>query len=125
MNRFSIFALAGLFAAVQALADSYTISQFSGTDVGSPDDYIAAEFGGSLKVSSTGTVDNVQQGRFYVRQKSEDPFGDAPTTYQLYEGREGKYKTNLTAFSVPFGMSYNTLVKSKFYTSKTASADED
>lgn len=125
MNRLSLFAIAGLFAAVQALADSYTISGFSGEDVGSPDDYISAEFGGTLKISSTGTVDNVQSGRFFVRQKFEDPFGDAPTTYQLYEGREGQYKSNLSAFSVPAGISYNQVVKAKCYTSKDASADMD
>lgn len=125
MNRLSLFAIAGLFAAVQALADSYTISGFSGEDVGSPDDYISAEFGGTLKISSTGTVENVQSGRFFIRQKFEDPFGDAPTTYQLYEGREGQYKGNLSAFSVPAGISYNQVVKSKCYTSKDASADMD
>lgn len=125
MNRLSLFAIAGLFAAVQVLADSYTISGFSGEDVGSPDDYISAEFGGTLKISSTGTVDNVQSGRFFVRQKFEDPFGDAPTTYQLYEGREGQYKSNLSAFSLPAGVSYNAVVKAKCYTSKDASADMD
>ncbi|OIP48098.1 MAG: hypothetical protein AUK31_06650 [Fibrobacteres bacterium CG2_30_45_31] len=109
----------------QAFADPYTITKFSGEDVGSPDDFIAAEFGGTLKVSSSGSVQSVQNGRLSVRQKFEDPFGEEETTYQLYEGRKGTSLSNLKAFAPPAGMSYEKLGKAKVFTSKTADADMD
>jgi hypothetical protein len=109
----------------QAFADPYTITKFSGEDVGSPDDFIAAEFGGTLKVSSSGSVQSVQNGRLSVRQKFEDPFGEEETTYQLYEGRKGPSLSNLKAFAPPEGMSYEKLGKAKVFTSKTADADMD
>ncbi|MBP5248325.1 MAG: hypothetical protein J6Z31_10795 [Fibrobacter sp.] len=121
----TLFAIIGMFAATAFAADSYTIDQFSGEEVGTPDQYIDAEFGGSLKVSATGSVENVQDGRFYVRQKFEDPFGDAPTTYQLYEGREGSDKANLAEFTLPDGIAYGFIVKAKAYASEDADANSD
>lgn len=109
----------------QAFADPYTITKFSGEDVGSPDDFIAAEFGGTLKVSSSGSVQSVQNGRLSVRQKFEDPFGEEETTYQLYEGRKGTSLSDLKAFAPPAGMSYEKLGKAKVFTSRTADADMD
>ena len=121
----TLFAIIGMFAATAFAADSYTIDKFSGDEVGTPDQYIDAEFGGSLKISATGSVENVQSGRFYVRQKFEDPFGDAPTTYQLYEGREGSDKANLSEFSLPDGIAYGFVVKAKAYASEDADANSD
>ena len=121
----TLFAIIGMFAATAFAADSYTIDKFSGDEVGTPDQYIDAEFGGSLKISATGSVENVQSGRFYVRQKFEDPFGEAPTTYQLYEGREGSDKANLSEFSLPDGIAYGFVVKAKAYASEDADANSD
>ena len=61
--KYTLFAMLGFFAVTALAADNYTIQKFSGEDVGTPDQYIDAEFGGSLKISSTGTVENVQDGR--------------------------------------------------------------
>lgn len=119
-----LFAIIGMFAAT-AFADDYTIQSFSGEEVGTPDQYIDAEFGGSLKISASGSVENVQDGRFYVRQKFEDPFGEAPTTYQLYEGREGSDKASLAEFSLPDGIAYGFVVKAKAYASEDADANSD
>ena len=119
-----LFAIIGMLAAT-TFADDYTIQSFSGEEVGTPDQYIDAEFGGSLKISASGSVENVQDGRFYVRQKFEDPFGEAPTTYQLYEGREGSDKASLAEFSLPDGIAYGFIVKAKAYSSKDADANSD
>lgn len=120
-----IFAIVGFLAISAFAADNYTISNFSGDEVGTPDSYIDAEFGGSLKTSTSGTVENVQSGRFYVRQKFEDPFGETPTTYQLYEGREGSSKSSLSAFTLPMGIAYGFVVKAKVYPSADADANAD
>ncbi len=120
----SLVLLLGLLV-FEAFADSYTITKFSGEDVGSPDDFIAAEFGGTLKISSSGSVQNIQSGRLSVRQKSEDPFGEEETTYQLYEGRKGPSLSQLTAFAPPADVSYDQLGKSKIYTSQDAAANMD
>jgi len=121
----TLFAIISMFAATAFAADSYTIDKFSGTEDGTPDQYIDAEFGGSLKISATGSVENVQNGRFYVRQKFEDPFGEAPTTYQLYEGREGSDKASLSEFTLPDGIAYGFIVKAKAYSSEDADAGSD
>lgn len=123
--KFTLFACIGIFAMTAFAADNYTINQFSGEETGTPDQYIDAEFGGSLKISGSGTVENVQSGRFYVRQKFEDPFGETPTTYQLYEGREGTDKANLAAFTLPSGIAYGFVVKAKIYSSADADAAAD
>ncbi len=119
------FALIGILAIAAFAADNYTIQSFSGDEVGTPDQYIDAEFGGSLKISTSGTVENVQAGRFYVRQKFEDPFGETPTTYQLYEGREGSDKASLSSFKLPDGIAYGFAVKAKAYASSDADANAD
>ncbi|MCK9181362.1 MAG: hypothetical protein M0P13_00580 [Fibrobacteraceae bacterium] len=121
----TFFVFVGLLALEAFAADSYTIQKFTGDDVGSPDSYISAEFGGTLKITQSGTVQDVQNGRFYVRQKFEDPFGESPTTYQLYEGRTGDSKSSLSQFSVPAEISYNTVVKAKCYANKDDSANAD
>ncbi len=121
----TLFACIGIFAITAFAADNYTIANFSGEETGTPDSYIDAEFGGSLKISATGSVENVQSGRFYVRQKFEDPFGESPTTYQLYEGREGAEKANLSAFTLPAGIAYGFVVKAKVYSSADADAAAD
>ncbi len=119
------FALIGILAIAAFAADNYTIQGFSGNEVGTPDQYIDAEFGGSLKISTSGTVENVQSERFYVRQKFEDPFGETPTTYQLYEGREGSDKASLSSFTLPAGIAYGFAVKAKAYASSDADANAD
>ena len=121
----TLFAFIGILAMTAFAADNYTIQSFSGEEAGTPDEFIDAEFGGSLKISSTGTVENVQSGRFYVRQKFEDPFGESPTTYQLYEGREGSRKSELAEFSLPDGIAYGFVVKAKAYSSESADANSD
>lgn len=121
----TLFAMLGFFAVTALAADNYTIQKFSGEDVGTPDQYIDAEFGGSLKISSTGTVENVQDGRFYVRQKFEDPFGESPTTYQLYEGRKGSEAANLNEYTLPAGIAYGFAIKAKAYSSENADANSD
>ncbi|MDR1758901.1 MAG: hypothetical protein LBR60_00045 [Fibrobacter sp.] len=120
MKNFLLLAF-GLFT-FQALAAPYVIDGFTGSDVGVPDDYIAAEFGGELRISQTGTV---SPGSFYLRQKSEDPFDASVTSYQLYEGLPGPMKSDLTPLSTPEGVNYSDLVTAKFYKARGENPDND
>ena len=96
MKRLSFIVLC---AALTAFAGPYDIDGFDATDVGSPDQYITAEFGGQLKKAPASGVSSLQSGRLVVRQKFEDPFGESETMYQLYQGRAGDLSslTPLTA----------------------------
>ncbi len=120
MKNFLLFAF-GLLT-FQAFAAPYVIDEFTGTDVGVPDDYISAEFGGELRISQSGTVSS---GSFVLRQKSEDPFDATITAYQLYEGLPGPMKSELTPLEVPEGVNYDDLVKAKFYKVRGESPDND
>ena len=120
MKRLSFIVLC---AALTAFAGPYDIDGFDATDVGSPDQYITAEFGGQLKKAPASEVGSLQSGRLVVRQKFEDPFGESETTYQLYQGRAGDLSSlvPLTAN----GADYSDIVSAKIYARKGMSAEED
>lgn len=107
-----------------AFAGAYDIEEFNAKDAGSPDKYIKAEFGGTLKTAPAEEVESLQEGRLVVRQKFEDPFGEAETSYQLYQGATGDL-SSVTALEVPEGVSYGDVVKAKLYMRKGMSAEED
>lgn len=122
MNR-SIF-MAICLSAAAAFAGPYDIDEFTAQDVGTPDEYITAEFGGELKVAPVNEVSSLQEGRLVVRQKFEDPFGESETAYQLYQGGAGDL-SSMTALSVPDGASYDDIVKAKLYKRRGMDAGED
>ena len=96
---------------VSAFAGVYDIEEFSAKDAGTPDDYIVAEFGGTLKVAPADEVETLQEGRLVVRQKFEDPFGESETSYQLYQGGKGDL-SSMTALTAD-GVDYSKLVSAK------------
>lgn len=110
--------------ATLAFAGPYDIAEFSSNDVGTPDAYIAAEFGGELAVADPSAVTDIQEGRLFVRQKFDDPFGEEPTTYQLYQGQTGEQFSTLTPLEAE-GVDYTKLVKAKFYEKRGMAADQD
>ena len=107
-----------------AFAGPYDISEFTAQDVGTPDDYITAEFGGELKAAPVEEVSSLQEGRLVVRQKFVDPFGEAPTTYQLYQGGAGDL-SSMTALTAPEGTDYSKIVTAKIYDGRGKPADQD
>ncbi|MCF0216760.1 MAG: hypothetical protein HUK21_09840 [Fibrobacteraceae bacterium] len=109
---------------LSAFAGPYEIDSFEAQDVGTPDEYITAEFGGELKTAPADEVESLQSGRLIVRQKFEDPFGESETSYQLYQGGAGDL-SSMTALSVPEGVSYGDVVKSKIYPSRGTPAEKD
>ena len=118
------FLLAICLSVAAAFAGPYDIDEFTAQDVGTPDDYITAEFGGELKVAPAEEVESLQKGRLVVRQKFVDPFGEAETTYQLYQGAAGEL-SSMTPLEVPEGTSYSAVVKSKIYQRRGMSVEED
>lgn len=107
--------------ALEALAAPFAIDKFTGDEAGDPDTYIAADFSNQLRIAK---IDQIQDGRFYVRQKFEDPFGEEETTYQLFEGRATPLKAKLAKFSFD-EVPYTTLIKAKFFLNRNAHGDED
>lgn len=104
-----------------AIADPYTITFDSKDDFpGEPDQFIAAEFAGQLKKANPNTI---QDGRFYLRQKFEDPFEEV-ATYQLYEGKATAAAGRLGKFTVA-DVPYTTLIHTKFFLNPGSSADFD
>ena len=120
MKRLSFIVLC---AALTAFAGPYDIEGFDATDVGSPDQYITAEFGGQLKKAPASEVSSLQSGRLVVRQKFEDPFGESETTYQLYQGRAGDL-SSLVPLTAD-GADYSDIVSAKIYQRKGMAAEED
>lgn len=110
--------------AMVAFAGPYDIEEFVAQDVGTPDNYIAAEFGGELTTADPATVADIQEGRLFVRQKFEDPFGEEATTYQLYQGQASDQISSLTALTAE-GVDYSKLVKAKFYERRGMKPEED
>ncbi len=108
---------------VSAFAGAYDIEEFTAKDAGTPDDYIVAEFGGTLKVAPADEVESLQDGRLVVRQKFEDPFGESETSYQLYQGGKGDL-SSMTALSAD-GVDYSKLVNAKLYERRGLPADKD
>ena len=108
---------------VSAFAGVYDIEEFSAKDAGTPDDYIAAEVGGTPKVAPADEVETLQEGRLVVRQKFEDPFGESETSYQLYQGGKGDL-SSMTALTAD-GVDYSKLVSAKLYERRGMSADKD
>ncbi len=108
---------------VSAFAGVYDIEEFSAKDAGTPDDYIVAEFGGTLKVAPADEVESLQEGRLVVRQKFEDPFGESETSYQLYQGGKGDL-SSMTALTAE-GVDYSKLISAKLYERRGMSADKD
>ena len=119
-----IFLLVLLSFAALSFADTYTISNFSAEDVGTPDSYIQAEFGGELKTASPTAVLDIQKGRLFIRQKFEDPFGEEETVYQIYQGRAGNI-SSLKALQSPPSVSYAKLLNLKLYASSSDEASQD
>lgn len=122
MKRILLLVLLSFFAI--SFADTYTISNFSAEDVGTPDSYIQAEFGGELKAASPTAVLDIQKGRLFIRQKFEDPFGEEETVYQIYQGRAGNI-SSLKALQPPPSVSYAKLVNLKLYSSSSDEASQD
>jgi hypothetical protein len=122
MKRTFIAAIC-LFVAA-AFASPYDIEEFIAQDPGSPDDVITAEFGGELKTIPVDEVASLQEGRLVVRQKYSDPFGEQPTSYQIYQGSAGDL-SSMSALSAPEGTDYTALVKAKFYPRRGMPATDD
>ena len=122
MKKFLFSVLCPL--AMVAFAGPYDVEEFTAQDVGTPDNYIAAEFGGELTTADPTAVADIQEGRLFVRQKFEDPFGEEATTYQLYQGQAGEQFSSLTALSAE-GVDYSKLVKAKFYERRGMKPEED
>lgn len=99
------------------------IDEFSAKDSGTPDDFISAEFGGKLKTIPADEVESLQDGRIVMRQKFEDPFGDAETSYQLYQGSAGDL-SSMTAMTAD-NVDYSKLVSAKLYKNSSADENED
>ncbi len=116
---FSVLCSIGL-----ALAGPYDVEEFTAQDVGTPDGVIDAEFGGELTTADPAAVAEIQEGRLFVRQKFEDPFGEEPTTYQLYQGKAGAGLSSMTALTAE-GVDYSKLVKAKFYERRGMQPKED
>lgn len=105
-------------------AGPYDIEEFTANDAGVPDSYIAAEFGGELTKANPDDVADIQEGRLFVRQKFEDPFGADETTYQLYQGQTGSDFSSLNAMTAE-GVDYSKLVHAKFYQKRGDDAKND
>jgi hypothetical protein len=122
MKRTFIAAIC-LFVAA-AFAGPYDIDEFIAQDPGTPDDVITAEFGGELKTIPVDEVSSLQEGRLVVRQKFSDPFGEQPTSYQIYQGGAGDL-SSMSALSAPEGTDYTALVKAKLYPRRGMPATDD
>ena len=121
MKRLTL--LAFCLSVVTAFAGSYDIEEFTATDAGSPDNYITAEFGGELKTAPADEVSSLQDGRLVVRQKFTDPFGEAPTAYQLYQGGKGDL-SSLVPLTAE-GVDYSKLVTTRIYARRGMPFEED
>ncbi len=119
----SFLATICLFVAA-AFAGPYDIEEFTAQDPGTPDEVITAEFGGELKTIPVEEVSALQEGRLVVRQKFSDPFGQQPTSYQIYQGSAGDL-SSMTALTAPEGTDYSALVKAKLYPRRGMPATDD
>ena len=117
------FLVAFCLSIATAFAGSYDIEEFTATDAGSPDNYITAEFGGQLKTAPADEVSSLQDGRLVVRQKFTDPFGEAPTAYQLYQGGKGDL-SSLVPLTAE-GVDYSKLVTTRIYARRGMPFEED
>jgi len=118
----SLVYLSSFVFASAAFSTEATISKFAGEQVGAPDDYIAAEFNDELKKANPNAI---QDGRFYVRQKFEDPFDPEATNYGVYEGKQtATGKAKLGKFAI-VDKPYSDVLRTKFYISATAKLDQD
>ena len=122
MKRTFIAAIC-LFVAA-AFAGPYDIDEFIAQDPGTPDDVITAESGGELKTIPVDEVASLQEGRLVVRQKFSDPFGEQPTSYQIYQGGAGDL-SSMSALTAPEGTDYTALVKAKLYPRRGMPATDD
>ena len=107
-----------------AFAGPYDIEEFTAQDPGTPDEVITAEFGGELKTIPVEEVSSLQEGRLVVRQKFSDPFGQQPTSYQIYQGSAGDL-SSMTALTAPEGTDYSALIKAKLYPRRGMPATDD
>ena len=121
MKRFFLVALC--LSIATAFAGPYDIEEFTAKNVGAPDEYITAEFGGELKTAPADEVSSLQEGRLVVRQKFTDPFGETETAYQLYQGGKGDL-SSLVALTAE-GVDYSKLVTAKFYARRGMPAEDD
>jgi hypothetical protein len=113
-----------LLAVSYVWAAKWTVDSFDpAADSYEADNYITGEFSGSLKIVQPGQVTQ-QNGRLYVRQKFEDPFGVEEPTYQIFQGRPKEAAKDLGKVSLE-GIPYTTLIKMKLFYSKTATGDDD
>jgi hypothetical protein len=121
MKRLTLLAIC--LSIATAFAGSYDIEEFTAQDVGSPDNYITAEFGGQLKTAPADEVSSLQEGRLVVRQKFTDPFGEQPTAYQLYQG--GKCDISSLVPLTAEGVDYSKLVTTRIYARRGMPFDDD
>ena len=121
MKRLTLLAIC--LSIATAFAGSYDIEEFTAQDVGSPDNYITAEFGGQLKTAPADEVSSLQEGRLVVRQKFTDPFGEQPTAYQLYQGGKGDI-SSLVPLTAE-GVDYSKLVTTRIYARRGMPFDDD
>ncbi len=107
---------------IATFADDFTIRKFTASEAGEPNSYISSAFSDELKKAKGGKVSS---GKFYVRQKFEDPYDPDAITYQLYVGQQTDAVGTLSKFKLPKGINIGGLVKKKFYLSENAEYDED
>ncbi|MCL2207828.1 MAG: PEGA domain-containing protein [Fibromonadales bacterium] len=113
-----------LLMAISAWAGKWTVDSFDNSpDPGDPDEFIVPESGSGLKPVKPAQVTQ-GGGRFYVRQKFEDTFGDEEAVYQLFQGKQTDAAKSLGKISLD-GIPYQTLIKMKLFYSRNASGDDD
>ena len=113
-----------LLMAISAWAGKWTVDSFDNSpDPGDPDEFIVPESGNGLKPVKPAQVTQ-GGGRFYVRQKFEDSFGDEEATYQIFQGKPTDAAKSLGKISLD-GISYQTLIKMKLFYSRNASGNDD
>lgn len=121
MKRSILLALC--LSVVSAFAGAYDISDFDAKNMGTEDEYISAEFGGTLKTIPADEVESLQEGRLVVRQKFEDPFDPSETAYQLFQGSAGDL-SSMTAMTAD-GVDYSKLLTAKLYKKRGEAANKD
>jgi hypothetical protein len=94
------------------------ITQFGNAEYGQADAMIQGEFDPRLKKAD---ISEIKEGRFYIRQKFQDPFDDEATTYQVFEGVPAEAATSLIPLELG-GLSIQALMAKKVY-AKSGSAD--
>ena len=101
------FLLALCLSAAAAFAGAYDIGDFTARDQISTDNYAT-----NLSTATIDDATSVPAGNIVLRQKFAQESG--LNAYQLYMGNANDI-SSMTALSIPTGMSYREVVKSKLY----------